>query len=97
MEWKKQREERRQKEIERKAAEEAKKGAKGQNVFTGKALFKFDPTLFQDDEGAVDADTYEEREEEEEKKQDEPLPKNDEDEHNKQDGVDGDNVDTNLF
>jgi hypothetical protein len=45
-EWKKRRAERRQKELETKAAEEAKKGSKGQNVLSGKALFKYDPTLF---------------------------------------------------
>jgi hypothetical protein len=46
--------------------EEAKKaGSKGgSNILSGRALFKFDPTLFQDDEAA--ADVYEEREEEEE-------------------------------
>ena len=30
---------------------------------SGKALFTYDPTLFQDDDGAVDNDKYEEREE----------------------------------
>lgn len=44
--WKKRRAEKRQKELEAKMAEEAKKGAKGQNVLSGKALFKYDPTLF---------------------------------------------------
>jgi hypothetical protein len=28
---------------------------------SGKALFTYDPTLFQDDDGAVDDDKYEER------------------------------------
>lgn len=45
-EWKKRRAEKRQKELETKQAEEAKKGSKGQNVLSGKALFKYDPTLF---------------------------------------------------
>ena len=65
-------------------------------MFTLKALLKYDPTLFQDDEGAVDAQTYEEREEEEEKKQEEPVYKNG-GKAGMVDGADGGNVDTNLF
>lgn len=57
--------------------EEAKKGAKGTNVLSGKALFKYDPTLFKDDEDAVDEDIYEEREEDEEEKEQERLYNND--------------------
>lgn len=33
---------------------------------SGRALFKYDPTLFKDDEEAADADIYEERNEDEE-------------------------------
>ena len=44
--WKKRRAERRQKELEERQAVETKKGSKGQNVLSGKALFKYDPTLF---------------------------------------------------
>lgn len=40
--------------------EEAKKGSKGSNVMSGKALFKYDSTLFQDDENAADDDFYDE-------------------------------------
>ena len=32
---------------------------------SGKALFTYDPSLFQDDDGAVDEDKYEERSDEE--------------------------------
>jgi len=39
------------------------KGTKGKNVFTGKALFTFNPDLFEDDDAAVDDDMYEERSE----------------------------------
>lgn len=35
-------------------------------MLSGKALFKYDPTLFRDDEDAADEKIYEEREEEEE-------------------------------
>jgi hypothetical protein len=52
--------------------EEAKKvGGKGSNILSGRALFKYDPNLFQDDEAAADGDVYEERneDEEEEKKE----------------------------
>ena len=62
--------------------EEAKKaGSKGgSNVLSGRMLFKFDPTLFQDDEAAAEGDVYEERneEEEEEKKEDEQIRDGDE-------------------
>ena len=45
--------------------EEVKKaGSKGgHNILSGKALFKYDPTLFQDDEEAAGQEIYEEREE----------------------------------
>lgn len=44
--------------------EESKKaGSKGHNILSGKALFKYDPNLFQDDENAAEEDIYEEREE----------------------------------
>ena len=71
--WKQRKAERKQKELEEKMKEEAKKNAssKGTNVLSGRALFKYDPNLFQDDEDAAAGDIYEERneEEEEEKKQ----------------------------
>jgi len=44
-------------------AEEAKKSKKGKNVagiMSGKALFTYDPSLFKDDENAVDDNLYEE-------------------------------------
>lgn len=54
--------------------QEKAKGFKGKNVFTGKALFSFNPELFQDDDNAADDELYDERiesegddEEEEEK------------------------------
>ena len=40
-------------------------------MLSGRALFNFDKTLFQDDENAADANAYEVIEEEEEKKADE--------------------------
>lgn len=53
--------------------EEVKKAKGSHNILSGKALFKYDPTLFQDDENAADEKIYEEREEdfeeEEEKKE----------------------------
>jgi hypothetical protein len=51
--------------------EEAKKaGTKGATgILSGRALFKFDPTLFQDDEAAADSNIYEERNEEDEEEE----------------------------
>lgn len=75
MAWKARKAERKQKEIEEKIKEESKKaGGKGQagaGILSGRALFKYDPNLFQDDEAAADGDLYEERneEDEEEKKE----------------------------
>lgn len=46
-EWKRQKAEKKQKELEEKMKEEQKKaGSKGNNIMSGKALFKYDPTLF---------------------------------------------------
>lgn len=46
-EWKRLKAEKKQKELEDKMKEEVKKGSKGGNsVMSGKALFKYDPTLF---------------------------------------------------
>lgn len=73
--WKRRKAERKQKELEERMKEEEKKGAsKGKGILSGRALFKYDPTLFRDDENAADEKIYEEREEdfdfeEEEKKQ----------------------------
>jgi hypothetical protein len=74
--WKRRKAERKQKELEERMKEESKKaGSKGgHNILSGKALFKYDPTLFKDDDNAADEAIYEERDddfdyEEEEKKQ----------------------------
>lgn len=40
-------------------AKGGKKGTKG-GIMSGKALFTYDPTLFKDDDDAVDDDLYEE-------------------------------------
>lgn len=37
----------------------------GAGIMSGKALFTYDPTLFQDDEGAANEDNYEEASEDE--------------------------------
>jgi hypothetical protein len=46
MAWKKRKAERKQKELEARVAEEARKAGGGKNVMSGKALFTYDPTLF---------------------------------------------------
>lgn len=54
--------------------EQKKAGGKGSHVLSGKMLFKYDPTLFKDDDGAADVEDYEERNdlgEVEEKKEEE--------------------------
>lgn len=68
MEWKRKKAERKQKELEDKMKEEAKKaGSKGgYGILSGRALFKYDASLFQDDEAAADSALYEERNEEDE-------------------------------
>lgn len=67
MKWKADRAERKQKEAEERMQQEMLKAAtKGGNknfgggVMSGKALFTFDPSLFQDDDGAANEDNYEE-------------------------------------
>jgi len=70
MKWKEEKRIAREKEVEKKRLEEAKKtGGKGLNVLSGRALFTYDPTLFTDDAEALDNEEYEEevREDEEEK------------------------------
>lgn len=48
LDWKKRKAERKQKELEERMKEEAKKSAsqKGTGILSGRALFKFDPNLF---------------------------------------------------
>ena len=62
--WKKDKAERKQKELEERIAQEQAKGKKGDSknfgFMSGKALFTYDPTLFQDDDGAADDTQYEE-------------------------------------
>ena len=62
--WREEKLKRKEQEIEKKRQEEIKKskGGKGYNILSGRALFKYDPSLFADDEGAVDNKEYEERE-----------------------------------
>ena len=58
MEWKKRKAERKQQELEERLKEEEKKSGKkgaGAGIMSGRALFKYDPNLFQDDEAAADA------------------------------------------
>ena len=65
--WKADKAARKQAELEARVEAEIAKGEKGGKknfgFMSGKALFTYDPTLFQDDDGAVDNDKYEEREE----------------------------------
>ena len=64
--WKIRKAAKKQKDLEDKIAEEAKKtGSKGHNILSGRALFKYDPNLFQDDDEAADANIYDERNEDE--------------------------------
>lgn len=67
-EWKARRKARKLKELEERKQEDLKKAGikppKGKKIMTGKALFVFDPTLFQDDEGAADKKDMNEDEEE---------------------------------
>lgn len=61
--WKADKAAKKQQEIDEKVAAEISKGKKGGKEFgflSGKALFTYDPTLFMDDDDAVDEDLYEE-------------------------------------
>lgn len=62
-EWKKKKEAEKEKLIEEKRkAEVKKKGGKGLGVLSGRALFKYDPTLFRDDDAAAEVNDYEDEE-----------------------------------
>lgn len=64
MKWKADKAARKQAELEARLEQEAAKGKKGDKAnfgfMSGKALFTYNPDLFQDDEGAADNDNYEE-------------------------------------
>jgi len=64
MKWKEEKAKKKQEELIRKVEEEKangnKKGGKAFGFMSGKALFTYDPTMFEDDEDAVDDDLYEE-------------------------------------
>jgi hypothetical protein len=46
-----------------KEVDKEKSKGKSSHILSGKALFKYDPTLFKDDEDAADEKLYEERSE----------------------------------
>ena len=69
--WKKKKAEEKQKALEEQRKSEIQKKEKGnltKSIMSGKALFTYDPTLFKDDDDAVDEDLYEEDQGEEETK-----------------------------
>lgn len=76
--WKERKEQERLARIEEERKEDIKKGGKGTAVLSGRDLFTYDASLFQDDADAVSADEYDEREEALEDK--EPEEKADDDE-----------------
>jgi len=91
-----------QKDIEEsKKMEDAKKqGAKGLHLLSGRALFKFDPSLFADDDDAAEGADYDDREQEQDEKvaplyneedEDEEEDEEGEDEEEKQEESQGDN------
>ena len=77
--WKEERKKKKEKEIEeKKNAETKKQTGKGANHgLTGRALFKFDPTLFVDDDEAVDEKVYENREAEDDDDETTTVERND--------------------
>jgi len=72
LKWKEDKRIKKEKEIEQKKLDEQKKSKGGSNTMSGRALFTYDPTLFQDDAEALGDEEYveEENREEEEEKQD---------------------------
>jgi len=58
--WKEKKKKAKEAEWEAQRKEAAKKGGKGLNVLTGRALFAYDASLFKDDDGALDDNEYEE-------------------------------------
>jgi len=101
MAWKEKKKEEREKEKQEKRAAEAKKAGKsGHNVMSGRALFKFDPNLFVDDEGAYDAKAYdiiEEEKEEEDQKNKEKLYGDDDEDDGKEEKKEDGKFDEDLF
>lgn len=75
--WKKRKAEEKQRELEEKMKEESKKPS-GKNIMNGRALFTYNPDLFEDDDNAADEQTYEETQEEgdEERKEEEKVEEN---------------------
>ncbi|OQR90745.1 hypothetical protein ACHHYP_05260 [Achlya hypogyna] len=70
--WKAEKAKRKMAEDEKRRKDEAKKsGNRGLSTLSGRALFTFDPTLFQDDDGAA-GDEYEVEDDEDEEKR--PAP-----------------------
>lgn len=91
-EWKIRKAEKKQKDLEDRMKEESKKvGGKASNILSGRALFKYDPNLFQDDDEAADMETYEERNEEDEEDEKQPEVINGNDEEERKEGEESDN------
>lgn len=65
LKWKEEKKLRKAEEADKKKKEEEKKNKGGgkQHLLSGRALFQFDPTLFVDDDEAVDEKIYHDREE----------------------------------
>jgi hypothetical protein len=80
LKWKEDKRIKKEKEIEQKKVDESKKG-KGTNTLSGRALFTYDPSLFQDDAEALGDEEYaeEENREDEEEKNDGGIDEEDED------------------
>jgi len=98
LEWKAKKKEQRDAEDNKKIEEAKKSGGKSLNLLSGRALFKFDPTLFADDDDAVEGADYDEREVEEEEKDVQNYDPNaegssDEEIKEEEDGQDEDNED----
>jgi hypothetical protein len=96
LEWKAKKKEQRDAEENKKIEEAKKSGGKSLNLLSGRALFKFDPTLFADDDDAVEGADYDEREIEEEEKEAQNYDPNaegsdDEEVKEEEDGEDEDN------
>eukprot|EP01017_Pseudomicrothorax_dubius_P043893 TRINITY_DN7375_c0_g1_i10.p1 TRINITY_DN7375_c0_g1~~TRINITY_DN7375_c0_g1_i10.p1 ORF type:complete len:403 (-),score=174.52 TRINITY_DN7375_c0_g1_i10:943-2151(-) len=75
MKWKEDRRKKKEEEAERKQKEEEKKAKKHGHTFgmSGRALFKYDPTLFKDDDEADEGEDYANREDQD---YDEEKPRN---------------------
>jgi len=89
LKWKEEKKIKKEKDIEQKRIDDAKKAKGNTNALSGRALFTYDPSLFQDDAEALGDEEYaeEENREAEEEKQDGPIDEEENEEEEEEEQV----------